>query len=80
MSETKIEVNSSSCNNSHNSSNCNNSSKGNDECHCKCHHKVPVTLRDHFWRDPFFSSNWEDFDKIRHQVRVALNYPYLWTS
>jgi len=38
-----------------------------DGCNCKCH-QVPVTLRDHFWTDPFFSSNWEDFDKIREQM------------
>ena len=36
-------------------------------CGCKCH-RVPVTLRDHFWKDPFFSSNWEDFDQIRKQM------------
>ena len=54
-SEMKIEVNCSK-------------SGGGDDCNCKCH-RVPVTLRDHFWRDPFFSSNWEDFDKIRQQVK-----------
>lgn len=52
--DRKIEVNCSSDN-------------GKGGCHCKCH-RVPVTLRDHFWRDPFFSSNWEDFDKIRQQM------------
>ena len=58
MSETKIEVKCSK-------------SGGDDKngCGCKCH-RVPVTLRDHFWKDPFFSSNWEDFDKIRKQVKV----------
>ena len=56
-SEMKIEVN------------CSKSGGGDDcNCNCKCH-RVPVTLRDHFWRDPFFSSNWEDFDKIRQQVK-----------
>jgi hypothetical protein len=54
-SETKIEVN------------CSKSSDDKSGCGCRCH-RVPVTLRDHFWKDPFFSSNWEDFDKIRQQV------------
>lgn len=54
-SERKIEVN------------CTSNGKDNAGCNCKCH-RVPVTLRDHFWRDPFFSSNWEDFDKIRQQM------------
>jgi len=54
--ETKIQVN------------CTNSNSSDDKgCNCKCH-RVPVTLRDHFWRDPFFSSNWEDFDKIRQKM------------
>ena len=26
--------------------------------------RVPVTLRDTFFQDPFFSSSWDDFDKI----------------
>jgi len=30
---------------------------------CKCH--VPITLRDFFWQDPFFSTNWDDFGKLR---------------
>ena len=29
---------------------------------CKCH--VPITLRDFFWQDPFFSTNWNDFGKL----------------
>jgi len=29
---------------------------------CKCH--VPITLRDFFWQDPFFSTNWDDFGKL----------------
>ena len=29
---------------------------------CKCH--VPITLRDFFWKDPFFSSNWNDFGSL----------------
>lgn len=61
-SETKIEV---KCTNSGGHSN--GSSDDKNGCGCKCH-RVPVTLRDHFWRDPFFSSNWEDFDKIRQQM------------
>jgi hypothetical protein len=55
------------------------SKSGGDEkngCGCKCH-RVPVTLRDHFWKDPFFSSNWEDFDKIRQQVSKTLDYSIL---
>eukprot|EP00092_Neocalanus_flemingeri_P000103 GFUD01000105.1.p1 GENE.GFUD01000105.1~~GFUD01000105.1.p1 ORF type:complete len:418 (-),score=150.40 GFUD01000105.1:108-1361(-) len=27
--------------------------------------RVPMTLRDHFLQDPFFSSSWSDMDKIR---------------
>lgn len=33
---------------------------------CKCH--VPITLRDLFWHDPFFSTNWDDFDSLRDQM------------
>jgi HSP20 family molecular chaperone IbpA len=54
-SETKIQVN------------CTKSGDDKHGCGCNCH-RVPVTLRDHFWKDPFFSSNWEDFDKIRQQM------------
>ena len=61
-SETKIEV---KCTKT--GGNSNGSSEDKNGCGCKCH-RVPVTLRDHFWRDPFFSSNWEDFDKIRQQM------------
>merc|ERR1712121_337567 len=27
--------------------------------------KVPVTMRDFFFDDPFFKNSWEDFDKVR---------------
>eukprot|EP00096_Caligus_rogercresseyi_P010435 TRINITY_DN3804_c0_g1_i1.p1 TRINITY_DN3804_c0_g1~~TRINITY_DN3804_c0_g1_i1.p1 ORF type:complete len:235 (+),score=72.76 TRINITY_DN3804_c0_g1_i1:58-762(+) len=30
--------------------------------------RVPVTLRDMFWNDPFFSSTWDDFGRIREQM------------
>ncbi|QQP58286.1 Heat shock protein beta-1 [Caligus rogercresseyi] len=30
--------------------------------------RVPVTLRDHFWNDPFFSSTWDDFHKVQEQM------------
>merc|ERR1711952_426776 len=33
-----------------------------------CGHRVPITLRDLFWQDPFFSSNWEDFHKIHEEM------------
>ena len=33
-----------------------------------CGHRVPITLRDLFWQDPFFSSNWEDFHKIHDEM------------
>jgi len=33
-----------------------------------CGHRVPITLRDLFWHDPFFSSNWEDFHKIHDEM------------
>ena len=26
---------------------------------------IPITPRDQFWKDPFFSSTWGDFDKMR---------------
>ena len=31
-------------------------------------HKVPVTRRDFFWDDPFFSNVWEDFDRLRNSI------------
>ena len=31
-------------------------------------HKVPVTMRDFFWDDPFFSNVWEDFDRLRNSI------------
>nr|ACO15511.1 Heat shock protein beta-1 [Caligus clemensi] len=30
--------------------------------------RVPVTLRDFFWNDPFFSSTWDDFHKVQEQM------------
>lgn len=30
--------------------------------------KVPLTLRDSFWNDPFFSTNWTDFNKFREEM------------
>merc|ERR1712172_449753 len=27
--------------------------------------RVPVTMRDFFFDDPFFKNTWEDFDKVR---------------
>ena len=35
---------------------------------CKCH--VPITLRDFFWQDPFFSTNWDDFNSLHDQMLV----------
>jgi len=35
-----------------------------------CGHRVPITLRDLFWQDPFFSSNWEDFHKIHDEMML----------
>ena len=34
---------------------------------CKKNH-VPITLRDLFWQDPFFSSNWDDFNGLHEQM------------
>ena len=34
---------------------------------CKKSH-VPITLRDLFWQDPFFSTNWEDFGSLHDQM------------
>ena len=33
---------------------------------CKCH--VPITLRDFFWQDPYFSTNWDDFNFLHDQM------------
>ncbi len=33
-----------------------------------CGHRVPITLRDLFWQDPFFSSNWDDFSKLHDEM------------
>jgi HSP20 family molecular chaperone IbpA len=42
-------------------------SKSCDKCSsCKCH--VPITLRDFFWQDPFFSTNWDEFDTLHDQM------------
>ena len=30
--------------------------------------KVPMTIRDFFFDDPFFKSTWDDFDKIREKM------------
>jgi len=30
--------------------------------------RVPITLRDLFWQDPFFSTNWDDFSKIHDDM------------
>merc|ERR1711860_113606 len=38
-------------------------------CNCKCHQKqVPVTLRDTFFQDPFFSRRWDEFDQMRKDM------------
>merc|ERR1711963_1245618 len=38
-------------------------------CNCKCHQKqVPVTLRDTFFQDPFFSRRWDEFDQMRRDM------------
>merc|ERR1712018_630382 len=31
-------------------------------------HRVPVTMRNFFWDDPFFSNVWEDFDRLRSDI------------
>ena len=30
--------------------------------------RVPITLRDLFWQDPFFSSNWDEFHKLHDEM------------
>ena len=30
--------------------------------------RVPITLRDLFWQDPFFSTNWEDFHTLHDDM------------
>merc|ERR1711963_722496 len=29
---------------------------------------VPISIRDPFFKDPFFSSTWEEFDKMRQDM------------
>ena len=29
---------------------------------------VPINMRDPFWKDPFFSSTWEEFDAMRSDM------------
>jgi len=43
------------------------SNNNNSPC-VACGHRVPITLRDLFWQDPFFSSNWDDFHKIHDEM------------
>merc|ERR1712200_79410 len=31
--------------------------------------RVPMTIRDFFFDDPFFKSSWEDFDKVRDRMK-----------
>lgn len=31
---------------------------------------VPINVRDPFWKDPFFSSTWDDFEKMRQDMMV----------
>ena len=30
--------------------------------------RVPVTMRDLFYQDPFFESSWADFDKVQQDM------------
>ena len=30
--------------------------------------RVPMTMRDHFFKDPHFAINWENFDKLKEHV------------
>merc|ERR1711962_183083 len=30
--------------------------------------RVPVTMRDFFFDDPFFKNSWDDFDKVRERM------------
>ena len=34
----------------------------------KCNCRVPITLRDFFWQDPFFSATWDDFDNLHKKM------------
>lgn len=36
-----------------------------NNCH---HHLVPMTMRDMFWDDPFFASNFRGFDRFRDEM------------
>merc|ERR1739849_48159 len=33
--------------------------------------RVPVTMRDFFFDDPFFKNSWDDFDKVRERMFSA---------
>ena len=48
----------------------NSNNSGNGNACVACGHRVPITLRDLFWQDPFFSSNWEDFHKIHDDMML----------
>ena len=48
----------------------NSNNSGNGNACVTCGHRVPITLRDLFWQDPFFSSNWEDFHKIHDDMML----------
>ena len=48
----------------------NSNTSGNGNACVTCGHRVPITLRDLFWQDPFFSSNWEDFHKIHDDMML----------
>ena len=43
-------------------------SSGDNKTCMSCGHRVPITLRDLFWQDPFFSSNWEDFHHLHDEM------------
>ena len=41
--------------------------RNNKTC-ASCGHRVPITLRDLFWKDSFFSSHWDDFHKLHDDM------------
>ena len=38
------------------------------ECASDGGNRVPITLRDLFWQDPFFSTNWDEFHKMHDNM------------
>ncbi len=62
---TSSSNNTSSSNSNNNNSSSSSSSKALQEFGTS---RVPLTLRDFFFQDPFFKNSWEDFEKIQKEM------------